>query len=98
MSRNFLCRLLGSVIVGKYPAANYRGVLPRYEERKVLVRGVRDTSRDKLDPITTKLDPLLMRGRYLVTGGDLEKQEERSFYLNRFLYYRIEPPHKRNRM
>jgi hypothetical protein len=87
-------QLVGQVVVGKYPAANYEGVPARYEERRVLVERVRDRNDDDLDPVTLALDPKLVRGRILITGRDLDKQKERTFYLDRFVSLRVDPPNR----
>ncbi len=88
----FAKKLVGKVLVGRYPAANYEGVLPRYEDRRVLVEKVRDREVDELDPITLALDPKLVRGRILITGRDLDKKKERTFYLDRFVGVSVERP------
>ena len=48
----------------------------------MIVASVRDLKRQPLDPETGQINPTLNRGRYLVTGEDLDKGAERSFYLN----------------
>lgn len=70
----------GAVISFEYPAANYQGVRPRWEARKLLVERVRRLDSEPLDPVTTVLEPQLKRGKTLVTGRDLNKGQERSFY------------------
>lgn len=42
---------------------------------------VRDTQEEPLDPETLHSNPMLRRGRWLVTGVDLDKDAERSFYV-----------------
>ena len=64
-----------------YPRHNFEGVRSGLEERRILVEQVRDTSTDPLDEETLISNPLLKRGRWLVTGIDLDKDEERSFYV-----------------
>jgi len=51
------------------------------EERRILVRRVRDTASEPLDEETLDSNPYVKRGRWLVTGMDLDKFEERSFYV-----------------
>lgn len=63
-----------------YPAHNYAGIPSQHEIRRVRVVSVRDTSREPLDKTTAELNPTLLRGRWLVTGQDIDKGAERSFY------------------
>lgn len=81
-------RLIGLVVAGEYRAANYRGVRPRWQPRKLLVEGVRDLAKQPLDPQTIELDPLLRRTGLLVTGRDLDDGREKSFYLGSFRSWR----------
>ncbi len=71
---------LGQVITFDYPAANYHGITPRYEQRRLLIQRLRYCDREPLDPITFRMNPLLKRGRTLVIGIDLDKGEQRSFW------------------
>ncbi len=64
-----------------YPRHNYRQLPSDSEYRKIVVTSIRDTHREPLDQTTVPLNPLLQRGRWLVTGRDLDKDVERSFYL-----------------
>jgi hypothetical protein len=66
----------------RYPRHNYRGVPCQLEVRCVLVTCLRDTRRDRLDPETLNLNPLLRRSRWLLIGEDLDKGAERSFYVD----------------
>jgi hypothetical protein len=77
-------KLVGKVIVGMYPRHNFRGVPTYYERRSVRVESVRLLRREPLDAITSTINPLLNRGKTLITGTDLDKHEERSFYLESF--------------
>lgn len=72
---------LGQILTFDYPAANYRGISPRYERRTLLVEELRDCGCQPLSPVTYQLDPLLNRGRTLVRGVDLDKCEKRCFYV-----------------
>jgi hypothetical protein len=63
-----------------YPRHNYRQLPTTTELRRIEVVSIRDTRRNPLDPTTHPLNPLLKRGRWLVTGRDLDKDAERSFY------------------
>jgi len=64
-----------------YPAINFKCLISGMEERRVLVERVRDTSSEPLDDETLNSNPFISRGRWLVTGIDLDKMEERSFYV-----------------
>ena len=64
----------------RYPRINYTGIPSYFETRHVLITAVRDLRRQPLDPETRQLNPLLRRGRWLVTGRDLDRGAERSFY------------------
>ena len=63
-----------------YPRYNYRQLPAKSETRKVLIKTVRDTTAEPIHDETISLNPWLQRGRWLVTGVDLEKDSERSFY------------------
>ena len=81
MSHRFL--LPGRVYKFLYPATNLtclRFICPM-RERMLLVSRVRDTLAEPLDEETLTMHPYTNRGRWLVTGIDLEKFEERSFYV-----------------
>jgi hypothetical protein len=64
-----------------YPRHNYRQLPTTTELRRIEVVSIRDTRRNPLDSSTHPLNPLLKRGRWLVTGRDLDKDAERSFYV-----------------
>ena len=51
-------------------------------ERQFLVAQIRDTVLEPLEEETLSLHPYTCRGRFLVTGVDLEKIEERTFYVD----------------
>jgi hypothetical protein len=65
-----------------YPRANYAGVKKKFEPRRLQVTEVRDLAQSPLERQTFEEEPLLLRGRWLVTGQDLDKREERSFYVS----------------
>ncbi len=65
----------------EYPRHNYRQLPPATESRKIVVTSIRDMLDEPLDQVTETLNPLLKRGRWLVTGMDLDKDVERSFYV-----------------
>lgn len=64
-----------------YPRHNYRQLPTTAELRRIEVVSLRDVRREPLDPVTRQHNPLLKRGRWLVTGHDLDKDAERTFYL-----------------
>lgn len=64
-----------------YPRHNFRAVLSALETRRVRVVKVRDIALDPLEEQTATIQPLLRRGRYIITGQDLDKCAERSFYM-----------------
>lgn len=72
---------VGSVYEFLYPRANYAGVRKKLERRRVQVTEVRDLVEKPLERSTFEEDPMLLRGRWLITGQDLDKHEERSFYV-----------------
>jgi len=63
-----------------YPRHNFQGVRSARERRRVLIEEVRNLDYEPLEPATIAVQPLLNRGRLLVTGIDLDKRERRSFY------------------
>ena len=65
-----------------YPRHNFHGVVSRLEPRRIRVESIRDLDADPLDPETSAIQPLVRRSRWLVTGLDLDKQAERSFYVD----------------
>ena len=73
---------VGQVIEFSYPRHNYLGVANRSRERRRLrIEQIRSLDQSPLAPITLSSDPLLCRGRRLVTGYDLRRRAERSFYV-----------------
>jgi hypothetical protein len=64
----------------EYPRHNYRQLPSQTELRRIVVAGVRDINGEPLDQSTISLNPFLVRGRWLVTGKDLDKEVERTFY------------------
>lgn len=66
-----------------YPRYNYQQLPEKRERRRIVVTVIRDLRQCPLDPRTAKLNPWLNRGRYLVTGEDLDRGQERSFYVER---------------
>lgn len=73
----------------EYPRHNYRQLPTSTELRKIVVTSIRDTRGEPLDQVTETLNPLLKRGRWLVTGTDLDKEVERSFYVESMNQIRI---------
>lgn len=76
---------IGQVLEFEYPRHNYHQVPSKLERRRLLVQRIRDLAASPLEPLTVQLDPLKRRGRLLVTGHDLDKRAERSFYLDSML-------------
>ena len=70
----------GVLIQFLYPRHNYRGARRDLEHRRLLVQAVRSLDREPLDSTTIALDPYKDRGATLVTGWDLDRNAERSFY------------------
>ena len=66
-----------------YPAINFEclRLFSPMVERRILVSQIRDTVSEPLDEETLEIHPYTNRGRWLITGIDLEKFEERSFYV-----------------
>lgn len=64
-----------------YPSINFDCLISGLEERRIFVQHVRDTESESLDEETLASHPFTKRGRWLVTGIDLDKHEERSFYV-----------------
>lgn len=58
--------------------------IPRVTEvRRLRIESVRDCDALPVDETTRRLNPHLIRGRWLVTGFDYDRRAERSFYLDR---------------
>lgn len=72
---------VGNVVSFFYPAANYEGARPDLEQRQIRITKVRDLRDEPLDLVTMTICPTLRRGTVLVTGLDLQKGVERSFYV-----------------
>lgn len=68
-----------------YPRYNYVGLPDRTERRRIIVESVRDTKAEPLDAETVSINPSLRRGRWLVTGRDLDHDATRSFYTDSML-------------
>ena len=62
-----------------YPSINFDCLVSGMEERRLLVERVRDTELEPLLEENLNSNPFIKRGRWLVTGIDLDKMEERSF-------------------
>jgi hypothetical protein len=73
--------LLGRSYRFLYPSINFNCLTSGLEERRLLVERVRDTESEPLDEENLNSNPFIKRGRWLVTGIDLDKMEERSFYV-----------------
>ena len=66
----------------EYPRHNYHQLPTKSETRRIVVAEIRDTLGEPLDPVTLSLNPLLQRSRWLIKGKDLDKDDERSFYVD----------------
>lgn len=78
-----MCHLLlqpGRAYSFHYPRYNYRLLPTTTELRRIVVNAIRDLIKDPLDGTTPSLNPLVQRGRWLISGIDLDKDVERSFY------------------
>lgn len=64
-----------------YPRHNYRGLPETREARRIRVESIRDLQQYPLEEFTTTQNPTLCRGRWLITGHDLDRDAQRSFYL-----------------
>jgi hypothetical protein len=64
-----------------YPRHNFHSVSSALERRRIRVEFVRDLTVEPLSEEDIERQPLLRRGRWLVTGQDLDKLAERSFYV-----------------
>ncbi|MBS0207169.1 MAG: hypothetical protein JSS49_30200 [Planctomycetes bacterium] len=73
---------LGCAYSFKYPRYNYRSLPTRLELRRVIVELLRDTQAEPLETSTLTDNPTLRRGRWLVMGYDLDREAQRSFYLD----------------
>jgi len=85
-------RLVGLVLEGQYPTANYEHVPLRYEYRRVLIELVRVVRYAPLEEETTDRNPFLRRFGILVTGRDLDKGQSRTFYLGAFASWSMHKP------
>ena len=83
--------LLGKVVVGLYPRHPYRGVPSPMRRRRLKVERIRCVESEPLDPMTVLLNPLLRRGRLLLTGVDMDTGQQRSFYLESFQQWEAVP-------
>jgi len=64
-----------------YPRHNYQGLPETREARQIRVESIRDLQQNPLEEFTTTQNPTLCRGRWLITGHDLDRDAQRSFYL-----------------
>jgi hypothetical protein len=74
--------LVGKVVEILYPIRNEIGSRPRLRARRILVETVRDLLLEPLTPEDVARRPYVRRGRFLLTGMDLSKGAQRSFYLD----------------
>lgn len=85
---------VGACVRFQYPRHNFHGVAGKSESRRLRIMRIRDTSKDPIEKKWVEMNPTLLRGRYLVTGEDLDKSEERSFYLERMTELDVIPAHE----
>ena len=64
-----------------YPRHNFQHVNSGLEPRRLIVESVRDLERQPIPIQDVNSNPYLRRSRWLVTGRDLDKNAERSFYV-----------------
>lgn len=81
MPRLFPLRL-GCAYSFHYPRHNYVGLPARTETRRIVVEALRDIDCEPLEASTVASNPQLRRGRWLVTGFDLDRDASRSFYFD----------------
>lgn len=72
-----------------YPVLNEIGKRRRTEKRRVKVESIRDLVKEPLTLADIIRRPFVRRGRFLVTGLDLDKGSRRSFYLGWNLIRRL---------
>lgn len=82
MGQNSVSLVPGSAYSFLYPRHNFHGVLSKFEPRRLKVTDLRNLVEEPLESVTIEMQPLLRRGPTLVTGLDLDKHAERSFYLH----------------
>lgn len=77
-----------------YPAINFEclRLFSPLKERRLFVSRIRDTQAEPLDEETLTTHPYTDRSRWLVTGIDLERFEERSFYVHAMVAVDEIPP------
>lgn len=73
---------VGDVFSFAYPSPNRIGVFTRLRRRRVVIESIRDTVANPVERWAMELQPDLRRGRFLITGHDLDLHETRSFYLS----------------
>lgn len=72
---------LGGLLQFEYPERNRVNLRPVWRSRTIVVESITDTLRDPIDPRAVELEPLTRRGRWLLTGWDVDIGAERSFYV-----------------
>ena len=74
------CAERGELLRFSYPERNRLGICPLWKPRTIVVESLTDTLREPIDPLAVEIEPLTRRGRWLVTGWDVELGAQRSFY------------------
>ena len=77
-----------------YPRHNFQHINSGLEPRRLIVESVRDLERRPITAEDINSNPYLRRSRWLVTGRDLDKNAERSFYVGSMAaVVEIDPTH-----
>jgi hypothetical protein len=72
--------LLSRCVCFGYPRHNIHGIPSKIERRRMRVLGIRDCHKNPIEQETMELHPGCRRGRWLLTGLDLDRCDERSFW------------------
>ncbi len=84
--------MIGMILLGNYPAHNFRGIRLRYEPRRVLIETVRLMRKTPVEDATREAEPTLRRFGVLIGGRDLDKGLNRHFYLGAFESWSLHKP------
>lgn len=71
---------IGGLLAFDYPERNQIGLRPVWKRRRILVERIIDTRSQPIDPRAVELHPHRRRGRWLITGHDLDRGRTRAFY------------------
>lgn len=81
---------IGRLLTFDYPERNLIETAPLWVTRTLLIESIVDTQRDPIDPLAIDCEPYRHRGRWLLTGVDLDLDRERSFYLESMRDFRAD--------